>query len=416
MVFFEKCQKREGSLHLKEGSLHLTGVLGLGVILLALLAACIQGKEVSAMEEQRIVFATDLHYLSGSLTDQGEIFQTLMEKGDGKLTEYGGEILKELIQKALEEKASALVLAGDVTFNGEYQSLLDLREAFQKAEEEGLPVLLIPGNHDIAYPYACEYFGDRAKRVKAISQKDFAELMGDFGYHESPHKDGASYSYVYPLGEKDWLLFLDANTEAAPGKLKDETLYWMRETLAEAEKSGKRVTVICHQNILPHSSFMSAGFVLGNASQTADILRSGGVKLALTGHSHLQHTASEGGLTDICTESVSVAPLRYALVTFPEEGEVLYEKRDLPIRQQEARERFYQVVGRQVEKTLEKKNLTEAEKKSMVSLAQEVNLAYFSGYLDPKSVEAIKKGARWHLWTMKARDTFWYLYMNSYLG
>ena len=385
------------------------------VLLLGLLTLTLARKEAAAMDvkTKTILFATDLHYLSPSLTDYGPIFQTLMEKGDGKLTEYGKEIMEGLIAAAKENHAEALVLAGDITFNGEYQSLLDLKEMFAQAEKEGLRVLLIPGNHDIAYPYACEYRQDKAKRVAAVSQKEFRELMGDFGYEEATLKDGSSFSYVYPLSEKDWLLFLDANTEKAPGKVSDATLFWLRDALEEAK--DKRVTIICHQNLLPHSSFMSAGFVLGNASQVENLVRSFGVTLALTGHSHLQDTVQKEGLTDICTESASVAPLRYALLTFPEDGEVLYEKKDLPIRQKEAKERFFQVVGMQVRKSLEKKNLTETELNALVSFAQDVNLAYFSGYLDDTSIRTLKAGARWKLWGQKAKDTFWYIYMASYL-
>ena len=401
MDFFKKCRKW----------------LCQGALMLGLLLYALTGKEAAAMDDKAktILFATDIHYLSPSLTDYGPIFQTLMEKGDGKLTEYSAEIMEGLLEAARENGCDTVVLAGDLTFNGEHQSLVDLREMFERAQQQGLRVLVIPGNHDIAYPYACEYRGDKAKRVPAISQKDFREMMEDFGYGEASLKDGSSFSYVYPLTEKDWLLFLDANTEKAPGKIGDATLYWLRETLEEAKAKEKRVTIICHQNLLPHSSFMSGGFVLGNGVQVVDLVRSFGVSLALTGHSHLQDTVERDGLTDICTESASVAPLRYALVSFPEEGEVGYEKRDLSLRQREAKERFFQVVGNQVRKSLVKKNLTETEMSALVSFAQDVNLAYFSGYLDDRSIHTLKEGARWKLWGQKAKDTFWYIYMASYL-
>ena len=401
--------------------------LGWALSFLALLALW-AGKDCQAMEENKLIFATDMHYLSEKLTDHGPVFDELMRKGDGKLTEYGRECMAALFGAAREEGASVVVLAGDLTFNGEMDSLLDLREMLREAEKTGLRFLVIPGNHDIAYPYACCYFGSVARRVQPVSQEEFAGLMGEFGYEDALYRDEASFSYVYPLDAQTWLLFLDANTEAAPGRIRGETLEWMKKVLSLS--GNARVIAVCHQNILPHSTFMQSGFVLGNRQEVAQVLREAGVTLALSGHSHLQHTAQEDGLVDICTESLAVAPLRYALLSWRtgeageseagrEEGAegawYRYEKKALPIRQSEARERFYLVVGRQVAKVLEGKKLTAGERQSLISFAQEVNLAYFSGDITPEAARSLQAGLRWRLWKQKASDTFWYLYMNSYL-
>ena len=384
-----------------------------GMLFLALALALWLGKDSGAME--RILFATDMHYLSGQLTDYGPLFDHLMKTGDGKLTEKSEEILEALLGQAKKEGVSTVVLAGDLTFNGERQSLLELKERFEKEQEQGLRILVIPGNHDIAYPYACSYFGTKAKRVDAVSQRDFRELMGSFGYDGALYRDLTSFSYVTPLSEKEWLVFLDANTEASPGRISEPTLAWLGRILS-GRGEGVRVTIVCHQNLLPHSSLMQAGFVLGNWQVVDELLRSEGVTLALTGHSHLQDTAEEEGFTDICTESLAVAPLRYALLTLEEGKDPVYEKKDLPLFQKEARERFYLVVGEQVAKVLKGKALTDSEREQLLSFAQEVNLAYFSGSLIPEVAERFRRGERWRLWRTKAADTFWYIYMKSYLG
>ncbi len=42
---------------------------------------------------------TDIHYLASSLTDEGDMFQSMVEHGDGKLTNY----VWEITDAALEE-------------------------------------------------------------------------------------------------------------------------------------------------------------------------------------------------------------------------------------------------------------------------------------------------------------------------
>ena len=41
---------------------------------------------------KRIILMTDIHYLAESLTDRGNMFQSMVEHGDGKLTNYVWEI------------------------------------------------------------------------------------------------------------------------------------------------------------------------------------------------------------------------------------------------------------------------------------------------------------------------------------
>ena len=48
------------------------------------------------------------------------------------------------------ERPKALLVIEDLTFNGEYQSFIDLAHFFKQIESLGTKVLVEPGNHDIA--------------------------------------------------------------------------------------------------------------------------------------------------------------------------------------------------------------------------------------------------------------------------
>ena len=123
-----------------------------GVALALTLACCLSlalaGCGGGAQAEYRVVVATDLHYLAPSLTDHGPIFQRMMENSDGKCTQYCDEILDAFLLEVIELRPEALILTGDLSFNGERESHLALAEKLKAVEEAGIPVLVLPGNDD----------------------------------------------------------------------------------------------------------------------------------------------------------------------------------------------------------------------------------------------------------------------------
>ena len=73
-----------------------------------------------------------------------------MEADDGKLTGYTPQLLEAFIDEVIELHPDALVLGGDVTFNGEKQSHIDLSERLRRVQDAGVQVLMMPGNHDLS--------------------------------------------------------------------------------------------------------------------------------------------------------------------------------------------------------------------------------------------------------------------------
>lgn len=71
----------------------------------------------------KIIIASDLHVLAKGLTDGGAVFTKKMEMDDGKTTLYSGEIVEAFLDEVLAERPDALVLSGDLTFEGERLSL-----------------------------------------------------------------------------------------------------------------------------------------------------------------------------------------------------------------------------------------------------------------------------------------------------
>ena len=108
------------------------------VVLAGLVMTCLLTQIGAKTEKQDLetrqepitmVVATDLHYLSPKLTDNGKFFTDMIENADGKNMVYIEEITDAFIDKMLDIQPEILVLSGDLTFNGEKESHIALEKS-----------------------------------------------------------------------------------------------------------------------------------------------------------------------------------------------------------------------------------------------------------------------------------------------
>ena len=300
---------------------------------LLLLAGCSGAPEQEKRAEEpteawRVVVATDLHYLAPSLTDHGAIFWRVMETGDGKVTEFCDEITDAFLEEIKTIRPDALILTGDISFNGEKESHLALAEKLASLEEAGVPVLVLPGNHDM-YRNCYSFLGDEGEQVETISAEDFAAIYGAFGFDEALSRDDDSLSYLARINDTTRVLMLDADTPHDFCSLSDKTLSWIERRLSEAAVEGQTVLVACHQNLYKHSMFGS-GYVLGCAGELHALLEKYGAELMLSGHMHIQHIMTGGGVTEIATSPLTMGACQYGLLS-SENGALRYETRPVDV-------------------------------------------------------------------------------------
>ncbi len=262
-----------------------------------------------------IAVATDLHYLAPELTDNGEFFTRLVTDADGKVMLYIDELVRAFAFQIAEEKPDALILSGDLTFNGETVSHEALARILSEIEAAGVPVYVMPGNHDMNSSMAARFSGDGYEFVASPTEGEFADIYADFGFDEALSRDESSLSYTAQLAPGLRLLMLDVNTRTNPGWVLDGTLEWLEAQLAEAEAAGERVLAVSHQNIFAHNSFFTSGYVIGNGGSLLSLYREYGVLCNLSGHIHLQHTAEYEGFHEIVTSSLAVSPNQYGVLT-----------------------------------------------------------------------------------------------------
>ncbi len=279
--------------------------------------------EAEALDNgNRIVLMTDIHYLASSLTDGGEAFQTMIDHGDGKLVNYVSEIVDAAFEEAVSQRADVLILSGDLSLNGERESHEEMAQKLAKVEAEGLPVLVIPGNHDINNPRAAGYEGNDIYPAKSTTPEDFAEIYRDFGYGEAYSRDSSSLSYVYQLNDHLRILMLDTcqyePRNLVGGMIKTETYDWIERQLNEADADGMSLLPVAHHNLLDESKIYVDNCTIEHSEYLIDLLEARNIPLFLSGHLHVQHYMQHNdiGIYEVVTSSLATPPCQYGVLDY----------------------------------------------------------------------------------------------------
>lgn len=296
------------------------------------------------LEEAPVLYiASDLHYQSAIATDYGAAYEEFVAVSDGKVITYLPQLLDALIDEIIQSRPDAFLLTGDITMNGERINHQELAGKLHRLTEAGIPVLIIPGNHDINNHWGRVYFGEQAEPASPVSFQEFIELYQDFGWNQAISRDEVSFSYLYPLREKIWLMLLDTAqyepVNLVEGAVRPETLKWMEENLEKARTAGAQVIVSGHHNLLQESRLFTTMCVLENSDTVAGMLEDYQIPLYISGHLHLQriqkHKTEPGekgyGIYEIVSDAVSIPPCQYGIMSWEEGGALSYETRQVDV-------------------------------------------------------------------------------------
>lgn len=284
-------------------------------------------------EDLKLILGTDVHYLAKELTDMEEGFTYSVEHGTGLVTNYIWEITDAFIAEVLNERPDALILSGDLSLNGELPSHKELAEKLKTVEENGIPVLVIPGNHDINNVSAARYSGSDRLPAEKTSPEDFLNIYWDFGYGEALSRDARSLSYTYQLDEHTVALMVDTcqydGTAQVGGMIDTETYDWIELQLADAAERGMNVLPVAHHNLLEESRVYSSDCTIEHSEEFIEILENWDLTtLFLSGHLHVQHFANSSeygdGIWEIVTSSLATPPCQYGVVFYGDDGSFQY--------------------------------------------------------------------------------------------
>lgn len=378
-----------------------------------------------------IVVASDVHYYSPDLTDYGQAFWTMAEGDDGKVVNYIPELMDAFTEEMEKQKPSAVILSGDLTLNGEKAGHEALAEKLRIMEEKGVKVLVIPGNHDINNYNSASYMGEDREPSDIVTPQEFYDIYHTFGYDQARNRDEDSLSYVYELDDKNWLLMLDSAqyepVNKVGGRIKEETLVWMKDRLEEAKALGVTVVTVAHHNLLKESSRYPVDCTLENSQEVVELLEAYRVPLYISGHLHLQRTKTykprpgkgEEGyhISEVVADSFAISPFQYGTLKWTEDSRLVYTTQTLDVahwsQEKESPDEnlltfsdygasfLTNVVSTQIYGQL--KNLPEEQRQEMAQLYGDINRAYCAGI--PIDAQDVRTSKAYRLWERNLPDS-----------
>lgn len=377
--------------------------------------------------------ATDTHYLDKDLQDGGQAFQNYVSGGDGKMLPYSEEIAESLVYDIEQQKPEFIILSGDLTNNGERSSHEKLALKLKRIENSGTSVYVIPGNHDLFNPWARSFKGDKQIQAESITDNEFTQMYGDFGYNDAISRDKETLSYVSEAAPNLWLLMIDSNQynnnqkygfPQTDGQIPASTLTWIDDCVKLAAKEHASIITVMHHNLLSHTSMDVSGFKLNNSQDTLKLFRKNGLNLVLSGHIHMQDirrdpaidsaSSEETPIYDIATSAMAVNPHQYGAMTFdPLSRTVNYEATTLDVEgwakaagitdpnllqfKTYAEDTFSKDSYNKTLKSLKESTFTESEQESMAEVMSKLNVRYFAGTAGSSSGD-IKSMTGYKLW------------------
>ena len=323
------------------------------------------GEERKTLHEDMVWIASDIHYYSPELTDYGAAFRARLDRDDGKDITDIDRILDLWIEEVLRERPGTVALLGDLTLDGESVNHRVLSEKLKRLTDDGIRVLVVPGNHDIGcVTWASTYFGaHQALTETPQTAEGFLEFYHSFGYDQASASDASSLSYVCKFDEKHWFLMLDSviyePVNRVVGRIKDSTLHWMEGVLREAQEEHVQVLAFAHHNLMDESRLYRSDCTLENNREVIALLERYGVPLWGSGHLHLQRIhqylpepGTEPGkqITEIVSGCFSMYPFPYGVLKLSENGDMEYRQRTVGLPEelkQTGLEEFRAVITRQ---------------------------------------------------------------------
>lgn len=294
----------------------------------ALLSLLLCATGAKAEGDITLAVVSDVHIMAPALLKQeGRAFADYVAH-DRKMLKESTSLMQQATERILRERPQYVLVTGDLTKDGETVSHEYLRDNYlARMREAGIKVFVIPGNHDVDNPHAVEFMGDTVKRVSTPTKEQFAALYNDYGYGQATARDAASLSYVVSLDASTRLLCLDAceyelnnyetNTCVTAGRLKPETVQFIKNQAAEAKKAGCRMLAMMHHGVVQHWTWQEKAmgeYLVADWRKQAALLGKLGIEVVFTGHFHAQDIAERNGVYDIETGSLVSYPSPYRLV------------------------------------------------------------------------------------------------------
>ena len=289
------------------------------------------------MKPFKFFVITDTHYFAKSLSASGEHYEDFMdfEQKCFAETPYINDAVFDYLAKQTE--SDTILIAGDLSFNGEKTSHEEFSKLLSKLQSAGKNVYVVTAGHDIEeYPF--EYTEEGRHHIEGVKFSELYDYYRDFGYDKAISFYKENLSYVAQLTDGVRLLVLCNDSEEHKNiAYTDELLAWAEEQMKKAQADGQMMFAMEHYPVLPGQPVLT---LIPDARQKESkklytLLADNGVHLIFTGHMHNQSinmVTTENGnkFFDVCTGSVIGCPAFMRLCTIEDEKTVTVKSIPVP--------------------------------------------------------------------------------------
>ncbi|WP_251716270.1 metallophosphoesterase family protein [Lactobacillus agrestimuris] len=274
-------------------------------------------------KNNKVYLLSDTHLIAKDLHDDGAAFQRMRDTSAGKDLDYQGLALIAFVRKVLKEKPAAVIITGDLTFNGERLSAEKLAWIFAPLKEAGIAFLVIPGNHDIYDGWARKFYAEKSYYDEQISPVQWKKIFAS-SYQNAISIDGLSYSINFNKNYR--FIFVDSNIYGehestthpiTNGRLSKEQLKWIEKEFNQAKINHQHILFFMHHNLYDHNNVVKGGFTLDNAAELRKLCQKYQVAAVFSGHIHAQNIVrgnSECSTPEVASSGFSMSDQGYGII------------------------------------------------------------------------------------------------------
>ena len=286
-----------------------------------------------------VTVITDTHYYSKKLGTSGEAYEIANNKS-GVLLAQAAEMLEAAFaQIAKDDRTDIVLLSGDTTSNGDFDSHHEFIEMLRGLKEKGKRVYVLTATHDYKWDgQTHKYVKDERVPVPAAKREELYDLYKEFGPDEAIAVHRQSMSYIIQLqdGYRLFALNDDTNLNGKSG-FSDELFEWIKEQIADAKANNQFIVAMTHHPLIapsPMYEIIGRGDMMGDDDIRREQLADLGVQFMLTGHTHVhdidKHVSPKGNyFYDISTASTVGYPGTIRTVVFDADNNVVTTTTDL---------------------------------------------------------------------------------------
>lgn len=279
------------------------------LIIIMLLSTLLAVESAARAVADRIVVISDTHLLAPSLVTPGRAIDAA-DAGDSKMMAQSDAIMSAVTDSIIDLNPRLVLLAGDLTYNGERASHERMVQYLDRMAAHGIGALVIPGNHDCNNPYAKRFDGDATAPAATVTRDEFAMIYGNYGYGKGSRRDPSSLSYCCEPIKGVVVIAIDSNMDELntltshgdstdsyhnAGRIKPETLQWVIDQANQARSRGKRVIAMMHHHLVQHfdqQDRLLANYIVKDHDSIASQLMQAGIHTIFTGHLHVTDAAT----------------------------------------------------------------------------------------------------------------------------